>query len=87
MRKYGEFTGWLNALTGVRRSIVWSLVGAGVGALIAAAEFAVDHRGVNWWVILLMTCVGALRAFWVERGRQSGRSNPPQPPVSSRTRR
>ena len=76
MRRYGEFTGWFNGLTGVRRSIVWSLVGAGVGVLIAAAEFAVDHRGVNGWVILLMTCVGALRAFWVERGRrQVGRSH------------
>jgi hypothetical protein len=87
LRKYGELTRWFNALTGVRRSIVWSLVGAGVGVLIAAAEFAVDHRGVNWWLILLMTCLGALRAFWVERRLQADRSKPPQPPVRPGARR
>ena len=82
MRRYRELTGWLNGLVGVKRSIVWSLVGALAGVLIAALEFAADHRGMNWWVILIMTCIGALRAFSVERARKSGRSKPPVNPYT-----
>jgi len=87
LRRCRELTGWLNGLVGVKKSIVWSLVGAAAGVLIAALEFALDHRGVNWWVILFMTCIGALRAFSSERDRKSGESRPPQPPVNRYTRR
>jgi hypothetical protein len=84
LRRYRELTRWLNSLTGISRSIVWSLVGAAAGVLIAALELAADHRGMNWWVILLMTCIGALRAFFVERSRKADKSRPPVNPHSRR---
>jgi membrane protease YdiL (CAAX protease family) len=86
LRRYRELTGWLNGLVGVKKSIVWSLVGAGAGVLIAALEFTLDHRGLNWWVILFMTCIGALRAFSFERDKKPDKSEPPQPPVNRYTR-